>query len=650
MKKTTIIFLTLAMLTFGLIAMTSCSQKVASSKDVTNMRPEITIPDYTDLPEDMAEIKKAKNGWWKKSMNNWDERTSWFHDDRFGCFVHWGVYSLPGGYWKGEAVHGYAEHLMRIKKIPLQEYTEDIVKKFNPVKFDADEWMKMVKDAGMKYFVITAKHHDGFAMYPSKVYPYNITMTKFRRDPMMELRNAAKKYGIKFGFYYSHAFDWEHSDAPGNDWMWNHPGGDRHLGGGDWWNDSTYKSFLPQADKYVKEKAIPQIQELIRTYHPDILWFDTPHKLPLYQNIRILEAVREVDPEGNVVVNGRLAHYGDVNMGDYEDTSDRAAYFHSVKGLWEAIPTTNNSYGYNASDTIRKPASHFIRLLESSVSRGGNILMNIGPMGNGAICQADADILAGIGKWMKVNSSSIYGCGNAHMPMQQWGVFTQKADTLYAHIQYWPSDNKVVLGGLRSTVGKAWMIGQPDRKVSLDKLNDNDQLLNLDGNCPDSISTVIAMIVKDYVPADTAIYLSSRDSSELYSFDAKLIGKSLSYGSGKIQQNYVQGWHSNDEALQWDVRLSESADYDVYLDYCTHDERWNGTLQLNIVGEGDNDDARVQPLSINYDGYYWKRGIKEINAGTLNLKKGRYQFTLNGVQHKGESFPRVVGLRFVPKK
>jgi hypothetical protein len=182
----------------------------------------------------------------------------WYTEARFGCFIHWGVYSLAGGEWDGKPVYGYAEHLMRVRRIPLPEYTERLVEPFNPVEFDADEWMRHASDAGMRYFIITAKHHDGFAMYFSDAYPYDMRMTDFKRDPMKELRIAAQKYNIKFGFYYSHAFDWEHPDAPGNDWDYNNPGGDKLLHGRDWW--LNYPQFLPHAEKYVSEKSIPQIQ------------------------------------------------------------------------------------------------------------------------------------------------------------------------------------------------------------------------------------------------------------------------------------------------------------------------------------------------------------------------------------------------------
>ncbi|HYC86817.1 MAG TPA: alpha-L-fucosidase, partial [Chryseosolibacter sp.] len=164
---------------------------------------------------DSLAVEKAVNGWWRESMHDRDTRIGWWREARFGMFVHWGIYSLPGGEWDGRKVSGYAEHLMRKEKLSRAEYLA-IAAKFNPAAFDAEEWIATAKQAGMKYFIITAKHHDGFAMYDSDASDFNIVKeTPFGRDPLRELADACRKQQMKFGFYYSHAFDWEHVNAPG---------------------------------------------------------------------------------------------------------------------------------------------------------------------------------------------------------------------------------------------------------------------------------------------------------------------------------------------------------------------------------------------------------------------------------------------------
>lgn len=271
-----------------LLLLCSTAQSQVSGDEDVNMFNQA-------LQRDQKAIDAATAGWWRKSMKTHDQRIAWWREARFGMFIHWGLYSNPAGEWKGKKVNGYSEHLMRKEKITRAAYL-DLAHEFNPLKFNAEEWILKAKNAGVGYFIITAKHHDGFAMYDSKVSDFNVMQqTPFKRDPMAELAAAAKKYNMKFGFYYSHAFDWEHPDAPGNDWEYQNPGGDKLLGGANWFD--SHPEWLPKAVKYVDQKAIPQIKELINKYHPDILWFDTPHKLPLSENLRILEAIRETDPK-----------------------------------------------------------------------------------------------------------------------------------------------------------------------------------------------------------------------------------------------------------------------------------------------------------------------------------------------------------------
>ena len=532
------------------------------------------------VKRDQQAIDEAVDGWWTKSMENHDERIAWWQEARFGMFVHWGVYSVAGGEWKGKKVSGYSEHLMRKEKIPVAEYREELVKPFNPVDFNADKWIRTARDAGMKYFIITAKHHDGFAMFDSDVTDYNIVdATKYGKDPMKELAAACKKYGLKFGFYYSHAFDWEDPNAPGNDWDYQNPGGDLNLFGGRNWYD-VHPELLPKAVKYVNEKAIPQIKELLTKYHPDILWFDTPHKLPLSENLRILKAIRETDP--NVVVNGRLARSNDRNFGDYRNTADRPAEFFPVTGDWEAIPTTNESYGYSKYDNSHKPASFFIRLLANAASRGGNLLMNIGPMGNGEIDPRDTVILSGIAHWMKVNSESIYGTQKSPLPLQSWGVCTQKGNRLFLHVFKWPRNGKLVVGGLKNLPGKAWLLADTSRKnLPVEKLNTPDVQVNLPATPLDTVNTVIVFEMNSPIQADTVRLLSATFANRLLAFDACLHGDGFRYGDGKADRYYIDGWTKTSQSVSWPFRLNKKAKVELTIRYQV-DEQSGGTVTVSL--------------------------------------------------------------------
>lgn len=607
-----------------------CGQR-ASSGDEQGFE----IPSTTQLPQDRIALENAANGWWRDAMRQHDERMVWYNDAKFGCFIHWGVYSGPAGHWHGKKVGGYSEHLMRKEQIPLEQYKKEVVAPFNPAEFNAEEWMQTAEDAGMKYFIITAKHHDGFAMYPSDAYPYDIRLTRWAKDPLQELRSAAERHGIKFGFYYSHAFDWEHPDAPGNDWDYANPGGDKLLGTANWWM-TDYSSFLPNAEKYVTEKSIPQIQELIKKYDPDILWFDTPSKLPLYLNIRILEAIREVDSEHKIVVNGRLARFANGNLGDYANTGDRAAYFFPSNGPWESIPTTNDSYGYSKVDTVRKPASHFIRLVASAASKGGNILMNVGPMGNGKWDVRDVEIFKGVGRWLAKNGESIYGTTRTDLPQQPWGVTTWKGDTLYAHIFTLPKDGRIIIGGLTGNIRNARMVAGDSGEVSFRKIGKADYELCVNPSKADSVNTVVAIELDKRLPANPVRLLSSTLPNILYTFDATLHGKGLSFGDGKVNRNHVKNWHDNSQSMSWNLRASERITCDVYLDYNTIGKDDFGTVLVEIAD---------REFEVPYTACPEQSGFKTIHVGSVSIDKGQIVCHLKGKEHSGTHYMTPIAIR-----
>jgi alpha-L-fucosidase len=521
---------------------------------------------------DEAEVKQAIDGWWTAALANKDERLNWWRDAKFGCFIHWGVYADSAGEYKGHTGGNYSEHIMRQLKIPRQEYLEEIVAKFNPTKFDANEWVKLIKGAGMRYLVITAKHHDGFAMYPSGVTKYNITdATQFKRDPMRELSDACKANGVHFGFYYSHAFDWEHPDAPGNDWDYKNPGGDKHLfdekqgTGYKYWYD-VHPELVPKARKYVDEKAIPQLEELIAKYHPDIFWFDTSGKLPVSEQLRIVKAVRAADP--NVVVNGRAARGMGHNFGDYVDTADNPAEVREAEGDWEAIPTVNSSYGYNKLDNSYKTPEFFIRLLAKITAKGGNTLLNIGPKGDGTIDENATRILQGIGKWMDVNGESIHGATRTPLDRQAWGDSTVKGNTLYLHVFQWPSDGKLIVGNLQGEVSRAYMLADKDRKaLKTERASDKDLRVNVSSNAPDATDSVVVLEMDGPVKGRKGRLLATNVAeNQLLAFDAKQHGK-FAPGDRKAGRYFMAGFTKADDYLSWPIRLNDPATFDVSVRY-----------------------------------------------------------------------------------
>jgi alpha-L-fucosidase len=579
---------------------------------------------------DLEVINTAKNGWWTASMQTHDQRIAWWREAKFGMFIHWGIYSLPGGEWKGQRVNGYAEHLMRKEKITRSEYLE-LAHQFNPVQFNAEEWILNAKRAGMKYFIITAKHHDGFAMFDSKVSDFNIVQqTPFKRDPMAELAAAAHRHGMKFGFYYSHAFDWEHPHAPGNDWEYKNPGGDLDLYGGRNWYD-VHPELLPMAVRYVNEKAIPQINELLTKYHPDIIWFDTPHKLPLSENIRILQAIRETDP--NVVVNGRLARNGTTNFGDYLNTADRPAEFYPVSGDWEAIPTTNESYGYHKYDSSHKSVGHFIQLLASAASKGGNLLMNIGPKGDGAFDVRDIAILNGIGAWMNKYGESIYGTSAGPLTGQNWGVSTWKENKLFLHVFKWPTDGILYVGGVKPA--KAWLLKDPGHPIKIQNPSSGDLRLLVPAVAPDSIDAVIVLEYAKKPPVNTTYLVTpNKTSNRLLAFDAQQNGSGFNFGDGKTGRYYIEGWKKMEQSLTWRLRTIKTMSFKVVIKYLAPVETSGGSFSVAV-----NKKQFQQAVS---------PGNVTLELGTITLPAGIHTLQVQPLRITKDELMKLLEIQLIP--
>jgi alpha-L-fucosidase len=314
------------------------------------------------------------------------ERLAWFHEAKYGLFIHWGLYAIPAGEWKGKRIPGIGEWIMFRTPVPVREY-EQLAKQFNPVKFNADAWVQLAKDAGMKYIVITSKHHDGFALYDSKVSTYDVVeATPFKRDILKELADACAKQGVRLGFYYSQAQDWHEPNGIGNTW--------------DFGPDEK-KDF----DQYLREKAEPQVRELLTGYGPvALVWFDTPRMMTGDRAQRFTDIVRTLQPK--TLIDGRLGA-----AGDYVTTGDNVIPADVQSDAWEVPATINHTWGYKSYDLDWKSPGMITFKLVDIVSKGGNYLLNVGPMADGVIPPASQDILRAVGAWLKVNGEAIYGAG-----------------------------------------------------------------------------------------------------------------------------------------------------------------------------------------------------------------------------------------------
>ena len=361
------------------------------------------------------------------------QRLAWWSDARFGMFIHWGLYSQWGCHYpntNGDLLNGGSEHMMQHLQIPLAKYAQ-IADVFNPTNFNADEWVSIAKNAGMKYMVITAKHHDGFAMYNSPSSDYNIVKrTPWTRDPVKELAGACRKQGLKFGVYYSLGRDWADPDVPTKDGYrsntWDYP-------------DENKKVFA----KYFERKVKPQITELLTQYGPiAVLWFDTPEKISAAESQELADLIHKLQPD--CIINSRVGH----GLGDYGVSEQKIPGGSDTKP-WETCMTLNGHWGYFLGDEKWKPADTVIHNLVDIISKGGNYLLNVGPTGTGVIPPGAVNDLQEVGAWMKVNGESIYGTSASPLKTQpKWGRITKKDGTLYLHVFDWPANGKLSVPSL----------------------------------------------------------------------------------------------------------------------------------------------------------------------------------------------------------
>ncbi|MBN1911027.1 MAG: alpha-L-fucosidase [Pirellulales bacterium] len=423
-----------------------------------------------DQNQKKAPAKKDANSLLAEQLVK-DADMDWWREARFGMFIHWGVYSVPAGVYQGKQVPWLGEWIMRQGKIPVADYRA-YAKEFNPVKYDPDAWVRLAKEAGMKYIVITSKHHDGFALYDSKVSDWDVVdATPYGKDLLRPLEAACKKHGLKLGFYYSQAQDW------------THPGGAKHkYEEGTGWDKAHEGDF----DKYLDEIAVPQVKEILGNYDIDVLWWDTPRWMTKERADRFLPLLK-LRP--GIVWNNRLG-------GGYKGCFGTPEQKVPAKGLdydWETCMTINHTWGYKSWDHDWKSPETLIRHLVDIASKGGNFLLNVGPTKEGLIPQPSIDRLKAMGKWMKVNGQAIYGTTASPFERPAWGRYTKKPGKLYAHVFDWPKSKTLEIPLKDVKVTKAELLtadGPEDLKV--DATTDG-ITVHLPNTAPDPIASVIAI-------------------------------------------------------------------------------------------------------------------------------------------------------------
>ena len=469
------------------------------------------------------------------------DRLRWYHEAKFGMFIHWGLYSIPAGIWRGQEVPGIGEWIMEHGKIPMKDY-QPLAGQFNPVNFDADAWVRAAKDAGMKYIVITAKHHDGFAMFKSDASPFNIVdATPFKRDPLQELAAACRKAGIRLGFYYSQAQDW------------NHPGGAA-------WNGSWDPAQKGDMDEYLRTVAVPQVRELLTHYGPvSVFWWDTPKDMTPAR-AALLAPLLALQP--GIISNNRL---GGGYPGDTKTPEQRIPAT-GYPGDWETCMTMNDTWGYKSYDQDWKSATTLVRNLIDIVSKGGNYLLNVGPNSLGEFPGPSLERLQQIGAWLRQNGEAIYGTTASPFPRLTWGRATQKPGRLYLHVFDWPRDGTLTVP-MRGGATRAYLLADPATSLPL-ALSPAGLVLSVPASAPDPIASVIVLEgvgpvqplpVPPFQPAASFTgrwTLLPEKSSPIELYRTLALETSWEGNAVKI----LQTWGEGDQALRVPLKLTTDGD------------------------------------------------------------------------------------------
>ena len=475
------------------------------------------------------------------------DRLAWWRDAKFGMFIHWGIYAVPAGIWKGKPVEGIGEWIAAYAQIPPGEYAQ-LAQKFNPRQFNADAWAKLAKDAGMKYMVFTAKHADGFAMYRSRHSGFNVVeATPYGRDIVAALAKACRKAGLRFGVYYSQDQDLHEPDAGG-------------------YNLKGSLAESPEGfGQYTARKVVPQVTELLTGYGPmDLFWFDNPINTTPESAAMLKRLVRGLQPQA--IVNGRIGY----DLGDYRCLGDNQTSTGGVRGDWETCATMNDTWGYKKTDHNWKSVRTMLRALVDITSKGGTYLLNVGPTGAGLIPGPSVARLRAVGRWLAVNGEAIYGASASPFPYEfAWGRATVRGNTLYLHIFDWPAE-PFWLHGLKSRVRRVRLLGSP--RASLEFAAAHDSVagthaleIKLPRRAPGRDVSVVAIETVGPVEVDQALRQQPLGGIMLPAHAAEMHFAEY-WGRMRIGQGgNLSDWYSADNRVAWHFKVSAPGEFDVLV-------------------------------------------------------------------------------------
>lgn len=524
-----------------------------------------------------------------------DQRMKWWREARFGMFIHWGLYAVPAGTWEGKQIPWLGEWIMNSAKIPVAKYAA-LAPQFNPTEFNADEVVRLAKDAGMKYIVMTAKHHDGFALYRSEADRFNIyDATPFKREPIAEMAAACKKHGIKFGLYYSQAQDW------------SHPGGGIYNGQ---WDNKAQEGDL---HRYVQTVAAPQIREIMTRFKPAVLWWDTPVDMSPEDIRALTEPLKEVP---GLITNNRL---GNGVPGD-TDTPEQTIPANGIPGKdWETCMTINETWGYKSYDHDFKSSESLIRNLVDIASKGGNYLLNIGPDAKGIVPAAEVNRLRDIGTWLKANGQSIYTTtASPYKRLPFNGRITRKDGTLFVNVFTWP-ETDLTLTGIKTPVRDAKVLATGE-KLSVTQNADGSVIISRPLRT-DAASTAIALRF-DTPPTIVEVPILTAPATDgsfvLKALDAEMGGTTVAV-EGDNSQGNIGYWTKQEDTVSWNISVpaGRAGEYKASLLYSCEPGSEGSTFVLEVNGVASGVTGTVPKTN------GWADYQTLTLSGTLNLPSGK---------------------------
>jgi alpha-L-fucosidase len=551
-------------------------------------------------------------------MKNQDA-SCWLREAKFGMFIHWGLYaSKHPAHWKPVSMPAQGEWIMYTAGVPFSEYSE-LAKTFNPVWFDADEWVKLAADAGMKYLVYTAKHHDGFAMYKS-FHPYNIVdAIPFGRDPLAELADACRKYGIRLCIYYSQALDWEYPGAPR-------------------YNETADPVAVQH---YLDEKSFPQVRELLSNYGPvGLMWFDMPYSMTHEQSWALRHLVKSLQPD--CLINSRILHgahdYG--SLGDNMTPSARLTEFQECPG------TLNDTWGYLPHDVNWKKPEAVVNQLSALASCNANYLLNVGPDGTGLIPPAAAAILREVGSWLAVNGESIYKSeASPFSTAFDWGYVTAKENCLYLHVKNYTE--RLVLRGLQNPAIDAVALNRcptPVKFKSSKNLIGYDVEITLPASFDNNSINVVKLTFSACPEVAAGLFQQPDGTLRLPAASAVLGGVGIN-----AQMQITENWTEPGQSLEWEFTLLDPGKFDIFINtvnipHISRVSKWIGGHEMNIDC-GENHLAFRLELTASPDmplAQYHASGISL--SGTLFFSAaGTYRLRLS-LSSMNQAAPWGIGL------